>query len=219
MNLPVFNEYYFWFEVSTLIIATFVTLTGKVNIPAFKTISLYMLFIVAFEIIADLLEDDRVLTSNLINRLVIPAEFAYILMFGYVLVRNKKLKKAVLVSLLLYVVMLAKDWFFPSGAKASLYVASYTAGVLALLLLCAFLYYELLNSASLFKFYKQPVFLFFTGVTIFYLGTLPIHLYWNLASSHDIPLLIKLKHLFDGLMCTMYVFFSFSMLAFLWNKD
>lgn len=218
MNITVFREYYFWFEVAALVIATIALVRGRVRRTAFRTVPFYLAFIIAFDIINNLLRDDRILVTNIINRLIIPAEFVYILLLGYLLLESKTLRKWIMGAIILYLILLAKDWIFPSG-KARLYVTSYTTGVLGLVVLCAVLYYELLNSSRLFAFYREPVFWFFTGVLIFYLGTLPIHLYWNLAATHDRELLIKLKNLFDTLMCIMYFFYSLSMLSFLWKKD
>lgn len=219
MSIIVIREYYFWFEVIALLIATTVVLKGAAKGTGFRTVPIYLGFIIMWDIIANLLRDDRILVTNIINRLVIPAEFIYILLLGYRILESKKLRQWILAGLTIYLLLFAKDWAFPSAGKARLYVISYTVGVMSLVLLCAFSYYELLNSNQLFTFYRQPVFWFLTGVIIFYLGTLPIHLYWNLAATHDRTLLIKLKHLFDTLMCIMYFFYSISMLCFLWKKD
>jgi hypothetical protein len=219
MPKSVFGENFFWFEVLALAVSLGVVIFKRDMKSPFRTVVLYMAFIVAFEIIANMYRKDRILVIDTINRVVIPVEFLYMMFLGYFLLRSQKLRKWVLAAVAIYLLLFVKDLAFPSVGRARLLVTSYIAGVLGLTLVCAVLYYELLNSPRLEAFYREPVFWFFTGMLIFYLGTLPMHLYWNLASSRDVQLLIKLQALFNTLMCIMYVFFSVSMLSLLWKKD
>lgn len=219
MPNSVFGEFYFWLEVLAFITALAMVIMKRVTIPPFKTVCLYMGFIVISEIIANIFRKDRILVIDALNRIVVPVEFLYILFLGYLLLNSKQLRKWVLVAAAAYICLFITDLTISTVGKARLLVASYVTGVLGLTLLCAFLYYELLNSSRLSTFFREPVFWFFTGVLIFYLGTFPMHLYWNLATSRDVQLLIKLQALFNTLMCIMYIFYSISMLSFLWKKN
>jgi len=219
MALSLFKEVYFWFEMLAFLVAVIIVISGRAKHTVFTTLPVYLGYLVAFDIGLCFVEQDRLLTAAITNRLIIPSEFLYIQLLGFVLLRNRKLKNTVLFFTCAYLVMFIIDWSLLDLKRAGLYIRSYTVGVLGMVAVTIMLFYELLNSNRLLSFYKQPVFWLCAGVLIFYLGTLPIHIYWNLATKLDVAVLVKLKYIFDSMMCAMYLFFVISMLSFLWKKN
>jgi hypothetical protein len=118
-----------------------------------------------------------------------------------------------LAFIFIYLIFFIADELLYRETYSRLYLRSYLAGVLGLLVIIIMYGYELLNSDRLFRFYKQPEFWICAGVLLFYLGTLPFHLAWNVASVKFVRAYANTKGIFYFLICTMYVFFSISILC------
>jgi hypothetical protein len=171
-----------------------------------------MILIILFEVVA-FYRRSAGLINSWINDMVIPFEFCFLMLLCRNFLIKKKLKQLVLWIVLIYILFFAADECFYRQTYSRLYLRSYMAGVIGLLIIVVVYFYELLNSDKLFRFYRQPEFWICAGVLLFYLGTLPFHLAWNIASVKFAKAYINTKGIFYSLICIMYLFFSISIIC------
>jgi K+ transporter len=210
MNLFSLSNLYFLFELFTLMLC--IIYVRKIQGSVIRYLPLYMLVIVLFDVIAFYRRSSG-LPNTWINDVVIPFEFCCLMLLCRCFFAKKNFRRFTFVLVFLYLFFFVIDELFYRETYSRLYLRSYLAGVLGLLIIIVLYIYELLNSDRLFKFYRQPEFWISAGVLLFYLGTLPFHLAWNVASVKFIKAYATTKGIFYFLICTMYVFFSISILC------
>jgi len=210
MSLFAAANIYFLFELTTLILC-FVYIT-RINNSVIKPLPFFMLAIVLFDIIA-WYRRAAGLPNGWINDVVIPFEFCFLMLLCRGFLVKKTLKQAALLPILIYLLFFILDEIIYRETYARLYLRSYLAGVIGLLIVCVLYGYELLGADKLFRFYREPAFWISAGVLLFYLGTLPFHLAWNIASVKFVKAYVNTKSIFYFLICAMYSFFSISILC------
>jgi hypothetical protein len=210
MNFFSFPNLYFLFELLTL--ALCILYIRRIKGSIIKFLPLYVCAIVLFDLIA-FYRRWAGLTNTWINDVVIPFEFCYLMLLFQCFLAKKNLRKLVFLFFFIYLIFFVADEIIYRETYSRLYLRSYLAGVIGLLIIIVMYGYELLNSDKLFRFYRQPEFWICAGVLLFYLGTLPFHLAWNIASVKFAKAYINTKGIFYSLICIMYLFFSISILC------
>lgn len=210
MNLFSIANMYFLFELFALLLC--IIYYKKIQGSSIKLLPLFMLSIVLFDLIAYYCRFQG-LNNGWINDCVIPFEMCYLMLMGRSFLTKSILRNIALVCVLTYLIFFAVDELYFRDSYARLYLRSYLAGVIGLLVVVVMYGYELLGSDKLFRFYKEPAFWVCAGALLFYLGTLPFHLAWNVASVKFFKAYSNTKVIFYLLMCVMYAFFSVSVLC------
>jgi hypothetical protein len=210
MNFFSFPNLYFLFEVLTLLLC--IVYAKRIKGSTIRLLPFYIGVIVLFDIIAFYRRFSG-LPNTWINDVVIPFEFCYLMLFCQSFLAKKGLRNISLLFVFIYLIFFAADEIIYRKTYSRLYLRSYLAGVIGLLVIIVMYVYELLNSDRLFRFYRQPEFWICAGVLLFYLGTLPFHLAWNVASVKFAKAYINTKGIFYSLICIMYLFFSISILC------
>ena len=204
------REYYFWFEILAFLVSLFVW--GKLQFTRLSTLPFYLAFILLMEVITFYMKLNRQMSNTIINSLLIPVEFVYLLLLLRSFLNDRRLKKVVVMIVLAYLLILTIDLLYYRETYLRLYLRSYITGVCFLVIACCFYFFEMMNSERILSFYQNPEFWLTTGVLIFYLGTLPFHIYLNTGSSKNVEILVRIKGIFYLLMCTMYIFFTIAMI-------
>jgi hypothetical protein len=210
MDVFSLTNLYFLFELTALVLS--LLYLGRIRRSSIRLLPLYMLVIVVFDITAWYMRSKGI-STKWINDIVIPFEFCYLLLFIRSFLTKQIIRRVVVVAVVVYLVLFIVDEFYFRNTYPRLYIRSYVAGVLALLIAVVMYVYQLLNSDKLFEFYYQPAFWICAGVLLFYLGSLPFHLAWNVTSVKFINAYLHTKGIFYFLICAMYVFFSISILC------
>jgi hypothetical protein len=201
---------YLMFELLTLSMA--IAFWGRLRGSSIRHLPLFILAIVLFDAAA-LWRRSNGLPNGWINDVVIPFEFLYLMALCRGFLDRKALRMAALLPITVYLLLFVADEFFFRQSYARLYLRSYVAGVMGLLVITVLYGYELLNSDRLFRFYQEPAFWVSAGVLLFYLGTLPFHLAWNITSVNFLHAYINTKNILYFLICVMYTFFSIGILC------
>jgi di/tricarboxylate transporter len=210
MNLFSMANIYFLFELFALLLC--MIYYKRIQGSSIKLLPLFMLSIVLFDLIA-YYRRFQGLDNGWINDLVIPFEMCYLMLMGRSFLTKPGLRSFAWVCVLAYLIFFGIDEIFYRDTYARLYLRSYLAGVIGLLVVVIMYGYELLGSDRLFRFYKEPAFWVCAGALLFYLGTLPFHLAWNVASVKFFKAYSNTRGIFYLLMCVMYTFFSVSILC------
>jgi di/tricarboxylate transporter len=210
MNLISIANIYFLFELLALLLC--IVYYKKIQGSSIRLLPLFMLAIVLFDIIA-FYRRFQGWDNGWINDIVIPFEMCYLMWMGRLFLAKPVLRKIALICIAAYLVFFGVDEFYYRDSYARLYLRSYLAGVIGLLVIVVMYGYELLGSDKLFRFYREPAFWVCAGALLFYLGTLPFHLAWNVASVKFFKAYIHTKGIFYVLICVMYTFFSVSILC------
>ncbi len=210
MNFISFSNLYFLFEVLALLLC--IVYAKRVKGSVIRFLPLYICAIVLFDLVAFYRRYSG-LSNTWINDVVIPFEFCYLMLLFRCFLVKGNLRKIVIMFLGIYLIFFVADVVFYRETYSRLYLRSYLAGVLGLLVIIVMYCYELMNSDKLFRFYRQPEFWICAGVLLFYLGTLPFHLAWNIASVKFAKAYINTKGIFYSLICIMYLFFSISIVC------
>lgn len=210
MNLFTIANMYFLFELLALLLC--IIYYKRIQGSSIKLLPLFMLSIVLFDLIAYYRRFEG-LENGWINDLVIPFEMCYLMLMGRSFLTKRSLRNVAIVCILTYLVFFVVDELLYRHSYARLYLRSYLAGVIGLLVVVVMYGYELLGSDKLFRFYREPAFWICAGALLFYLGTLPFHLAWNVASVKFFKAYSNTRSIFYLLMCVMYTFFSVSVLC------
>lgn len=156
------------------------------------------------------LEIDRV---KFYNYFVMPLQF----IFFYWLYAKMSLKKTRLFYIFTAIYMLSfipNAIFFPI-AKKVVFPFNYTLGCLFLMALVVMEYYQQVNSSEILNFSKNKMFYINLGITLFYIGTLPLmtftSLLWEYRNIWDLYFIY-----FQISGAVMYILFASS---FIWGKQ
>lgn len=145
------------------------------------------------------------------NFFVIPLQF----IFFYWLYAKKSLNKPKLfysISLLYILSFLPSEQFLKSNYV--IFSLNYTLGCLILLILIIMEYNKQINSSDIMSFHKNRMFYINLGVTLFYIGTLPLWTFLEILNKYkEISLYYHIYFLISGIV--MYLLFSIS---YLWGK-
>jgi di/tricarboxylate transporter len=204
------NNLYFWFELLTLLLC--IVHNKKIQGSSIRLLPLFMLAIVLSDLVG-FYRQTQGLSNGWINDLTIPFEFCFMMFLCRGFLAKRALRNIALLGVLIYLLFFAADEIFYRGTYARLYLRSYLVGVIALLVTIVMYGYELLASDRLFVFYRESAFWICAGALLFYLGTLPFHLAWNVASVKFFKAYSNTRGIFYLLMCVMYIFFSVSILC------
>lgn len=210
MNLFSIANIYFLFELLALLLC--IIYYQRIRGSSIQLLPLFMLSIVLFDVIA-FYRRFHGLGNGWINDLVIPFEMCYLMLMCRGFLTKPILRGIAVVCVVAYWVFFGIDEWLYRDTYARLYLRSYLAGVIGLLVVVVMYGYELLGSDRLFRFYKEPAFWVCAGALLFYLGTLPFHLAWNVASVKFFKAYSHTKGIFYLLICVMYTFFSVSILC------
>ena len=149
------------------------------------------------------------------NYLVIPGEF----IFFYWLYAAKSFRKPKLFYILsaLYLLSFTPHELFFSSKKI-VFSLNYTLGSLFLLYLVVLEYYRQVNSSDILNFSDNRMFYINWGVTVFYIGTLPLLSFWSLfAELKDLFSIYYIYFQISGIV--MYVLFAVSFILGKENAD
>lgn len=140
------------------------------------------------------------------NYLVIPAQF----IFFYWLYAAKSFKKPKLFYLFSVLYILS---FIPHeilfNSKKIIFSLNYTLGSLFLLYLVVLEYYRQVNSSNILNFSDNRLFYINWGVTVFYIGTLPLFSFWSVFPKQtDIFRIYYIYFQISGII--MYALFAVS---------
>ncbi len=210
MKLFTTANMYMLFEVTALVIA--IIYSKRILRSNIKALPLYLLVIVLFDVVA-YYRRSQGLGNAWINDVVIPFEFCYLILMYRSFVSRTWMKNAAFLLVGLYLLFFVLDEFVYKAGYTRLYLRSYVTGVITLMVMVLLYGYELLNSEKLFKYYKQPEFWLSVGILLFYLGTLPFHLAWNITAIKFVKTYNSMKFIFYSMLCTIYFFFAISMLC------
>lgn len=154
----------------------------------------------------------------LTNMVVIPIEYFYFFVFFHFISPKGKTGYLTLICSVVYTITLALDILVFKKNYIFLFLFSYITGTIILLVLVTLYLYRLLNSDNLLRFYKMPGFWVSTGVLLFYIGSIPLHLFWN-SLKNDHPAFITTRYIFYILLLFMYIGFTLAIICTKWaNK-
>jgi hypothetical protein len=209
-NLFSAADIYLFFEL--LALALCIAYRKTIQNSALRQLPWYILAIVLFDAIG-IYRRWQGLSNNWLNDVAIPLEFCFLMLLCRNFIVKKSLRKASLLPVLLYLVVFLADELLYRKTYARLYLRSYLTGVIGLLAVIIMYGYELLGSSRLFRFYQEPAFWICAGVLLFYLGTLPFHLAWNITAVRFMQAYVHTKGIFFFLICVLYSFFSIGILC------
>jgi hypothetical protein len=215
MNFSLIPNLYFVFEAIVLLLS--ILFWKKIRSTNISLLSIYVLLIFICDMYAFYRKANG--QSNFwINDIVIPFEFLFLSFYYYKTSKKPLIRKTIIILAASYFLVYLIDEFFYRHTYPRLYLRSYLTGVIMILIIVIMYYYELLNSQRLYKFYFEPEFWVSSGILLFYLGTLPFHLAWNISAVKFFKVYISTKNIFYILICIMYLFFSIGILC-LKQKD
>lgn len=177
-----------------------------------KYFAFYLLIIFLCELLGKF--GDKIENFNrpaFFNFFVIPLQF----LFFYWLYAKKSFDKPKLfysISLLYILSFLPSEQFLKSNYV--IFSLNYTLGCLILLILIIMEYYKQINSSDIMSFHKNRMFYINLGVTLFYIGTLPLWTFLELMNKYkEIWYYYYVYFIISGIV--MYLLFSIS---YLWGK-
>lgn len=202
---------YFLFELLTLTLS--IVYWKQLKKRRLGLFPYYMIIIVICEIASFLISFFFITNIWWINSFCIPAEFIFSMLICRNLYKKKIFQQLALLTLMIYIGFFVADIIFFKETYIRLYLRSYFTGAIGLLFIVVLYGYELLNSDELLSFYREPAFWICTGLLLFYIGTLPFHLTWNVASERFVRTFLNTKVIFYVLVCLMYLSFSIGVLC------
>ncbi len=210
MNLFSIEYRFLIFETTAFLLCLFYF--KRILNSRIKPLPFYLFMILLFDGIA-YYRTQNGLDNHWINQVVIPFEFCSLLLLCRSFLSSIPLKKITPWLLLLYLTLFAADEWIYKPSYTWLYLRSYIAGVITLLVAVVLYGYDLLTSDKLNRFYQQPEFWICTGILLFYIGTLPFHLVWNFASEKFRKSFESFRPLFFNLLSLLYILFSIAVLC------
>lgn len=207
------NNSFIWVEGFAALIAIFHYKTVKTQY--WKYLVFYLIFIFINDCYGTWGDWSYFSKEKYYNYIIIPFEF----IFFYWLYAVKSLKKINLfffLSLLYLLAFIPNEFFFKENKlNKIIYSVNYTFGSLILMILVVLEYYKQVNSDNIINFHKNRMFYINLGVTLFYIGALPLMAFYY-------PLLREHREIWDIYFdyyiisnITMYLLFSAS---FIWGK-
>lgn len=185
-----------------------------------KYFAIYLVFIFLSETLAEQDIFSRDGKVQFYNYLVIPAQF----LFFYWLYAAKLFKRPKLFyafSVLYILSFIPHEILFNS--KKIVFSLNYTLGSLFLLYLVILEYYRQVNSSNILNFSDNRFFYINWGVTVFYIGTLPLFSFWSVfAQLKDLFSIYYIYFQISGIV--MYTLFAVSFIlgkenAEVWKKQ
>lgn len=185
-----------------------------------KFFAFYLIFIFICETVGEQVEFSRDNKVRFYNYLVIPGQF----IFFYWLYAAKSFKRVKLFYIFSAVYLLSfipNELFFSS--KKIIFSLNYTLGSLFLLYLVVLEYYRQVNSTDILNFSDNRMFYINWGVTVFYIGTLPLLSFWSaFAKLEDLFSIYYIYFQISGIV--MYALFAVSFIlgkenAAVWKKQ
>lgn len=178
----------------------------------------YLWIIVVFEFIGSYLSKLNlpIINGNLYKYFVLPFEFLFWLLFLRLNIESKKNKKviAVFIASFLATLVIELVWFKKIYFTfSSIY---YSVGSVLLLPTLFFYFQELVSSNRILSFYRQPLFYIFSGVLIFYMGSLPFYLLFNFIQEKYYDT-VFLPYYFIAILFNFFMYTLFA-IAFIWTK-
>ncbi len=215
MTLTLLKDLYQYFTIAIVVVSLFYYRYLRSNIVG--TLPVYVVVTTWLSIVV---EKFMPVTANLhfVNMVIIPLEFLYFIVLYHFLSPKGKNRLLSPIFFLVYCSTLAADVLFFKQKYIYLFLFSYTTGTIILLVLVILYLYRLLNSDNLLRFYKTPGFWISTGILLFYVGTLPIHVFWNNVSSYQHPAFITTRYIFYTLMQLMYAGFILAITCTKWTE-
>lgn len=189
-------------------LAAFVSIVyfNKIKKTYWVYFAIYLIFIFLSETIGDRNIFPSKYKAMFFNYIVIPAEF----IFFYWLYAVKSLNKPKLVFIFtgLYILSFIPNEFFFSNRKI-VFSLNYTLGALFLLYLVVLEYIKQVNSSDILNFSNNKMFYINWGVTVFYIGTLPLFSFWSVfVEYHDLFDIYFLYFKISAIV--MYILFAIS---------
>ncbi|MBV8326078.1 hypothetical protein [Chryseobacterium sp.] len=208
----IFSEFMYWAEGFSAF--TSVIYFNRIKKQYWKYLALYLIVIFLCE--SSVKWGEQTLGIHRVkfyNYFVIPLQF----IFFYWLYAKQSLKSTKLFYTFTAIYLFSfipTALFFPV-AKKVVFPFNYTLGCLLLMILVIMEYYKQVNSSEILNFSKNKMFYINLGVTLFYIGTLPLmtftSLLWQYREIWDLYFVY-----FQVSGAAMYILFSIS---FIWGKQ
>jgi hypothetical protein len=189
----------------------------RVKNSYWKWFPVYLAFIILGEMAGNYLNHTKeyLLKRDMINYIVIPAEFIF---FYWVYLQNantQKRKYLILSCFLVYLLSFIADQLFFSGKKLFFLSFSYSIGNLTLLVAIIAFYIQLAGSNDIMQFKKIRLFWVSLGLLIFYLGTLPYFGLFRLLFYEFKSTYVIYTYVMFACNWIMYILFTIS---FIWAR-
>lgn len=185
----------------------------KVKDSLYRFFAIYLIVILGCETLGMFIPYTAVPKHLFFNYFVIPLEFIFFFwLYGYLSLKNKKLFYGFAA---IYVLSFIPNELYFLKNKY-IFSFNYTFGCLLLMILVILEYYKQINSENILNFTKNRMFYINIGVTLFYIGTLPLwtfylQLYWEHRYFWDLYI-----NYFRISAIIMYFLFASS---FIWGKQ
>jgi len=185
----------------------------KVKNSLYKFFAIYLITIFFCEILGMFIPYTAIPKHLFFNYFVIPLEFIFFYwLYGYQSLKNKKIFYGFMTIFILS--FIPNELYFLKNKY--IFSFNYTFGSLLLMFLVVMEYYKQINSDNILYFTKNRMFYINLGVTLFYIGTLPLwtfylQLYYEHKEIWDLYI-----NYFRISAIIMYVLFASS---FIWGKQ
>ena len=212
--------YYFSLHISAFVGLIYYK---RLRADFYRFFSLYLLIILILDTYTSkfykLLTDDEfqmgVYARFYVNHLVIPFEFFFFSWFY-----NKRLqeyKSIIKAGVLIYLVVWLIEVINRFGTNyVSFFTYSYQIGSLLMMVFAMIYFIDMMKSDRIIDYYKERFFYISLGIILFYVGTLPSHVFMQELESSDSYLLRNLYDFVTYLLnSVMYLLFASS---FIWGK-
>lgn len=189
----------------------------------FRYFSIYLLAITVLDLYCSkfyrLLTDDRdlwpIYSNFFANHVKIPLQYFFFSWFYYK--RLDRFKEVVKTGTFIYLStwVIESIYRFGSGYKA-FFTYSYQIGTLWVLILSLFYFVDLIKSDRIIDFYKERFFYVSTGLVIFYVFSMPLHVFKPILDQSSDSFIKGLYRNYSyPLNITMYLLFAAS---FIWGR-
>ena len=160
-------------------------------------------------------EDKKFYSSKMTNFIQIPLQFIFFSWFYFKRLENKSVW--IKFGAAIYIIFLIIEGSIRGlNDDIRFFTYSYQIGSFGLMVLTLFYFYELIKSERILTFYNERFFYVSTGILLFYLISLPLHVYFDVFYNSENTLLKTLHtNLAIPLNITMYSLFAAS---YIWGK-
>lgn len=183
-----------------------------------KWLIIYVCTITALEFLGSYLNKINLPSINgqLYKFLVLPIELLFWLFFLKKNIETKQHKKYINVFIIVFVTSCISEWLLFKNLKFTFSSFYYSVGSVLLLPALFFYFKELISSTKILNFYKYPFFYIFSGVLVFYIGSLPFYLLFNFIQEKYYET-VFLPYYFVAILFNLLMYTLFA-IAFIWTK-
>ena len=183
-----------------------------------KYFIIYLAVIAAAEFTGNMMGNANlsVLKNYWYKLFVLPFEFLFLAFFFWKHVVSGPGKNLIPVMALIYAGSFIIEGLFLDYPTLPFSSFSYSIANILLLLMIIMYYKRLVNSEKLIFFYKEPFFWIVTGLLIFYLGSFPYYLLFNMLVNkfyEEIYLPFQVI-----VICLNYIMYAIFIFTFIWTK-